>query len=173
MEEISNDVSLAARAPAPSRAAFLLLPLSALQNRIKITFTVPKLTLGSSSFFSKLQLREGKAVVVPNSNFGQARCGLGALHLCQHHRAPAWAIPDSDILGEYFMIWVMIWLGNSRRGFFPEICFFSHLFPVYFPFFLVVAGQWGKPVSHYLVVHWPPPGPWSQLGPQAPQQHKY
>lgn len=180
MEEVSNDVLLvtwALRAPAPSRGAFLLLP-RALCCNISSTILLYRapLALGPSSFFSNLQLREGKAVFIPKLKFWINKMWLRspAPVPASPTEAPAWAIPDNDILGAGLMILAMIRLRNRRRGFFPEICFFSHLFSVYFSFFfLVVAGQWGKPVSHYLVVHWPPPGPWSQLGPQAPQQYKY
>lgn len=179
MEEVSNDVLLvtwALRAPAPSRGAFLLLP-RALCCNISSTILLYRapLALGPSSFFSNLQLREGKAVFIPKLKFWINKMWLRspAPVPASPTEAPAWAIPDNDILGAGLMILEMIRLRN-RSGFFPEICFFSHLFSVYFSFFfLVVAGQWGKPVSHYLVVHWPPPGPWSQLGPQAPQQYKY
>lgn len=125
VEEVSNDVLLvtwALRAPAPSRGAFLLLP-HALCCNISSTILLYRapLALGPSSFFSNLQLREGKAVFIPKLKFWVNKMWLrsSAPVSASPTEAPAWAIPDNDILGTGLMILEMIRLRNRRSGFFP------------------------------------------------------
>lgn len=161
-----------------------------LQHQVKSTilhYSAP-VGQGPTLFFSNQHLREGVGCFCSQtqvSDTWQARCDLGTLPLCPVAvRAPVpgspteplarW-IPDNDTLGTYFndLTDKVLDLEIGEVGSFLISISSATFSQTISFFFVVVAGQGGKPVSHYLVVHWPPPRPWSQLGPQAPQQYKY